>query len=103
MGTVESEVVRHTASFVEVNGVWVLIPLFVPAILTGLALMALLTWKGSPLGLTLILWVLTVALLALCLLASLSLGVLYIPSALALIVASAIVSLRLRLPRVPQE
>ena len=103
VGATESEVVRHSASLVEVNGVWVLLPLFVPVVLTGLALVALLTWKGGNAGLVSILWVLTGALLVFCLLASISFGVLYIPAALALVIAAAIVSGRLRLPRVPQE
>ena len=99
----ESELVRHSASIVEVNGLWVLIPLFVPVALTGLALAALLTWKGGIVGIVSILWLLTIALLAFCLLASLSFGAFYTPSALALIIAASILSLKLRLPRVPQE
>ena len=98
-----NELVQHSASIVEVNGLWVLIPLFVPVALTGLALVALLTWKGGAVGIVSILWLLTIALLAFCLLASLSFGALYTPSALALIIAAAILSLKLRLPRVPQE
>ena len=99
----ESELVRHSASIVEVNGLWVLIPLFVPVALTGLALAALLTWKGGIVGIVSILWALTIALLAFCLVASLSFGALYTPSALALVIVAAILSFRLRLPRVPQE
>ena len=99
----QSEVVPHSASIIEVNGIWVLIPLSVPVALTGLALVALLTWKGGIVGIVSILWLLTIALLAFCLVASLSFGALYTPSALALIIAAAILSLKLRLPRVPQE
>ena len=40
VGTAESEVVRYSSSFVEVNGVGPLLLLFIPVILTGLALMA---------------------------------------------------------------
>lgn len=110
IGTTESEVVRHSASFVEVNGIGPLLVLFIPVILTGLGLMALLTWprigvRGDErsTGTVAILWALTVALLAFCLLGYLSFGVLYVPSALALIVAAAILSFQRRLPRVPQE
>ena len=103
VGVSESEVVRYSASLVEVNGVWVLIPLFIPVILTGLALIALLTWRGRSAGIALILWVLAVFLLAFCLLGSLSFGMLYTPSALALLVAAVTFSFRLRLTRIPQE
>lgn len=103
VGNAPFEVDRHSASFVEVNGVWGLIPLFIPVVLTGLGLMVLLTWKGSNIGLVSILWALSIILLAFCLATSLSFGVLYTPSALALIISAAIYSTRLRLPRVPQE
>ena len=103
VGTEESEVVRHSSSFVEENGIWALLPLFIPVALTGVALMALLTWKGGNIGIVSILWAMTVGLLAFCLLGYLSFGVIYIPSALALVIAASILSSRLRLPRVPQE
>ena len=103
VGTEQSEVVRHSSSFVEENGIWALFPLFIPVALTGVALMALLSWRGRVAGIISILWVLTAALLAFCLMGYLSFGVLYMPSALALIVAASIFSLRHRLPRVPQE
>ena len=99
----ESELVRHSASILEVNGVWILVPLFMPVVLTGLALLGLAAWRGSTRGKVLIVWALTGGLLAFCLVTSLSVGVLYTPSALALVVASAVLTSRLRLPRVPQE
>ena len=103
VGVAESEVVRYSASLVEANGVGALIPLSIPLILTGLALMALLSWRGRSAGIVTILWVLAVVQLTFCLLASLSFGATYFPSALVLVIAAAIVSFRLRLPRVPQE
>ena len=106
----EASVVRHSASFVEVNGIGPLLLLFIPVALTGVALMTLLAlprigaWGDvRSIRLPAILWALTVALLAFCLLGYLSFGVLYVPAALALIVAAAILSFRRRLPRVPQE
>ena len=103
VGAVEREVVRHTASFLEANGAWVLGPLFIPLVLTGLALLGLATWRGRTGGIIAVLWVLTAGLLAFCLLTSLSVGVFYAPAALVLIVASATLTSQHRLPRVPQE
>ncbi len=93
------DVVLVSASFTEVNGWWALIPMFIPVLLTGLSLMAMLTWKGGRGGITLIASGLAVALLGFCGLAYLSFGVLYFPSALALIIAAIVVGLRRRSPR----
>ena len=103
VGTAQSEVVQHSASLIEVNGIEILAPLVVPVTLTGLALIVLLTWRVRRMGNTFALWVITVALLAFCLLTSLSVGTFFVPSALALTVAAGIFSYRRRLPRVPQE
>ena len=88
IGTTESEVVRHSASFVEVNGIGPVLALFIPVILTGLALMALLTWNGRSAVRVLIIGGLAFVLLAFCVLGYLSFGVMYLPAALALIVAA---------------
>ena len=88
IGTAESEVVRHSASFVEVNGIWPLLALFIPVILTGLALIALLTWQGRSAGRVLVIGGLALALLAFCVLGYLSFGIMYLPAALPLIVAT---------------
>ena len=71
-----------------------LLPLFVPVILTGLALMALLMWPERKVLITLVLWALTVVLLGFCVLAALSFGILYLPAALALMAAAIVVSFR---------
>lgn len=88
IGTVEREVVRHSASFVAVNGLWPLLALFIPVVLTGLALMALLTWPGKSPGRVLVIGGLALALLAFCVLGYLSFGVMYLPASLGLIVAT---------------
>ncbi len=88
IGTAEIETVRHSASIVEANGIWVLLPLFIPVILTGLALIALLTWKERRAGRVLIIAGLTLALLVFCFLGYLSFGVIYLPAALALIASA---------------
>lgn len=103
VGTAHGEVVQYSASFVEVNGIGALAPPLIPVILTGLALIFLLTWRGRRAGSIFALWVMTVTLLGFCLLTSLSFGSLFVPSALALTVAAGVFSYRPGLPRVPQE
>ncbi len=87
-GTAEVETVRLSASYVEVNGPAVLVPMFVPVLLTALVLMFVLTRTEWRLGSALILWLLTVSLLAFCVLGALSFGVLYLPAALASVVTA---------------
>ena len=94
IGTAEIETVRHSASLVEVNGIWVLLPLFIPVILTGLALIALLTWKERRAGRVLIIAGLALALLVFCFLGYLSFGVIYLPAALALIASACLFGFR---------
>lgn len=103
VGTAQIETVQYSASLIEVNGLGVLAPLLIPVALTGLALIVLLTWRARNLGNIVALWVMTVALLAFCLLASLSFGILFVPSALALTIAAGVFSFRRGPPRVPQE
>ena len=88
IGTAEIETVRHSASIVEVNGIGVLLPLFIPVILTGLALIFLLTWKGRSAVRVLVIAGLALALLVFCFLGYLSFGVIYLPAALALIASA---------------
>lgn len=92
----QTEVVHHCAFYSEINGLWAIVPMFVPVILTGLALITLLIWKGPRLGAALILGGLAIVLLAFCVLGYLSYGIMYSPSALALIIAA--IAYRLRPP-----
>ena len=94
LGQGQSEVVHYCAFFVEVNGLWAIVPMFIPVILTGLALITLLTWRGPRLGATLILGGLAIVLLAFCVMGFLSYGIMYAPSAVALMVAA--IAYRLR-------
>ncbi len=87
-GAAAGEPVQLCASFVEVNGLGVLFPLFIPVLLTAVLLFLALTRIQWRVGSTLILWLVVVALLAFCVLASLSFGVLYLPAALASVVAA---------------
>ena len=78
IGTTESEVVRYSSSIIEANGIWVALPLLIPVVLTGLALVTLLNWKGRSGIRALILGGLAAALLAFGVLSSLSFGVFYL-------------------------
>ena len=82
---------RNSASlrlFIKENGLWAIGPIFVPVLLTGLALITLLIWKGPRLGAALILGGLATVLLAFCVMGYLSFGIMYSPSAFALIIAA---------------
>ena len=92
--TAEVETARLCASFVEVNGLAALVPLFMPVLFTALALFLVLTRREWRVWSVLILWLLAVALLAFCVLGYLSFGVLYLPSALASVVTAAVCTQR---------
>ncbi|MDE2938475.1 MAG: hypothetical protein OXR67_06100 [Chloroflexota bacterium] len=93
VGEIEAEIVRESASLVEVNGVGVLIPLFIPAAVTGLTLMMPLAWRNGGVRRTILFWMLTTALLGFCVLGYLSFGLMYAPAAVALAVATVLQSL----------
>lgn len=84
----QREVARHCAFFSEVNGLWAIVPIFVPVVLTGLVLITVLIWKGPRLGAALMLGGLATVLLAFCAMAYLSFGVIYSPASFALIIAA---------------
>ena len=95
----DSVTVRHSASFVEVNGYGPLIPLFVPVLVTGLALAFLLTrteWRKANAP---VLWLHLAVLLLHGGLGYLSFGILYAPSVIALAAAVAVFGLGRGLPR----
>lgn len=94
VGTGESQVVRHSASFVEVNGIGSLLAIFIPVVLTGLALVVLLTWQGRGAGRVLVMGGLALAILAFCVLGYLSVGMAYVPAALAMIAATLLSNFR---------
>ena len=78
-----------SASFIEANGWWVLIPLFVPVALSGLALVVVLWFAGAnSLPKRFMLFGLTIACLVFCLLGYLSIGILFLPAALAMLVTA---------------
>ena len=100
--TTTSVMVRYTRSFADVNGYWALIPLFAPVLVTAMALLSLLIWKGGRAGKTLTLSGLAVILLALCVL-ELSIGVLYLPAAIVSIVTAAVFGFRIGSPKLNDE
>ena len=97
------EVVRLSASFVEVNGFGALIYMLIPVLLTALALLSLLVWNGTRVRNTLILGGLATVLLVFCGLGYLSFGIGYLPAALALITAAIISGFRPRPGKEPQQ
>ena len=76
------------ASFSEFNGYWSVLAFFVPVVVTGLALMFLLTRRVRRVANALVVWGLSVVLLVFCGLGYLSFGILYLPAAIALIVTA---------------
>ncbi len=91
-GAPANEPTKTTATFIEVNG-WRLLPiLLVPAALTGLALITILKTNASQTRRRVLVWVASVLLLGFCILGSFSIGIFYLPSALALVVSSILVS-----------
>ena len=84
----------QTASLVAVNGPWVLLPLFVPVALTSLALLAVLRWDPRSWIRQAFLWLLALLSLGFCVLGALSIGVFYLPTALALVVTAVVSTFR---------
>ena len=62
------QVTELSASFVETNGLWVLLPLLVPVVLTGLALLVIWAWDPGGWGRSALLWALAVLALGFCVL-----------------------------------
>ena len=87
-GATESVEVHRYSSFTEVNGYWLVIPLFVPVIVTGLALLFVLTWTVRRVSNALVVWGLAAVLLVFCGLGYYSFGMTYLPAAIALIVTA---------------
>ncbi len=91
-GVPSGEPTKTTATLIEVNGWRVLPILLVPAALTGLALVTILKTNAGQTRRRVLVWVASVLLLGFCILGSFSIGIFYLPSALALVVSSILVS-----------
>ena len=86
------ESVSLSASIIEINGWRVLIPLLIHVALTAIGLLAAITWNHQ-LRNKVFLWVATVLLIGFCGLGMLSIGIFYLPAALALLVGAITMSL----------
>ena len=84
------EVTRSTATFIEMNGLHVVPILLVPVLLSGIAVWAVKRPYARMVGRRVLLWASAVVLLGLCALSIISIGMLYLPVALALLVAAII-------------
>ena len=87
-GEPPGQATRHTETLLEANGLWVPWLLFVPILLTGLVLLAIRLTHPGQARRKVLLWLPSVVLLAFCAVAIASIGMLYLPAALALLVAA---------------
>jgi hypothetical protein len=91
-GGIGVEPIRVTATLIEVNGLSVLPLLLAPVLLTALALLVLNVTKAGSRGRKVALWLSAGLLLGFCVVAIASVGILYLPAALALLTAAIITS-----------
>ena len=84
-GDVATEPTRFTQTLIGVNGLRVLPFLLTPVALTGLALLTALLTHGGQARRKVLLWVPTVLLLGFCAVGIASIGLFYLPAALALV------------------
>ena len=77
-----------SGSLVTVNGLRVLLVLVVPVVITGLGLFAIISNVVTYQVTRILLWASGISMALICVLGALSVGVLYIPAALAMIVAA---------------
>ena len=92
-GDVAGQPVRFTATLIEANGLTVLPVLLAPVALTALALLAILLTDAGQARRRVFLWVSAALLLGFCAVGSLSIGLFYLPAALALIFSAILGSL----------
>ena len=79
---------RYSATAIEANGLHVILLLLAPILLTGIALLALRLTAKSQAVRKVLLWSPAVVLLGFCFVAIASIGMFYLPTALALLVAA---------------
>ena len=87
-GEPAGEIVRHTSTLIEQNGLQVVPLLLAPIVLTAIALLALRLTNDRPTARRVLLWGPAALLLGFCVLAILSIGIFYLPAAMALLVAA---------------
>jgi hypothetical protein len=91
-GELPGEVNTHTATLIEVNGLYVVPLLLIPVLLTALGLLTIYFIAPGRAVRKALLWLSAVALAAYCIVAIFSLGVFYLPAAL-VVLCTAILSL----------
>ena len=94
-------VTELSASLIETNGLWVVLPLLVPVVLTGLAYLAVWNLDSRKWTRSAILWVLAVLTLGFCALGILSIGAFYLPAALALLTTAIVSIFQVQRPSAP--
>ncbi len=82
------EVARFTATYIEVNGLRSVPLLLVPVVLSGLAVWTVYARDAGKIRRQAVLWIVPVALLGLCAVTFLSIGLLYLPTVIALLAAA---------------
>ena len=87
-GEPAGEIVRHTSTLIEQNGLQVVPLLLAPIVLTAIALLALRLTNDRQAVRRLLLWGPAALLLGFCVVAILSIGIFYLPAAIALLVAA---------------
>lgn len=88
------EAVPYSGSIIAANEWWVVIPLLVPVALTALGLVVAWSWDGHGARNKLLMWALAAMLIVFCGLSMFSLGIFYLPGALALVASSVIMLLK---------
>ena len=83
-----TETYRYTQTMLEANGPGVIVLLLVPVLLTGIALLAIRSANDGQMTRPVFIWGPAVALLILCVLGFWSIGLFYLPAALALLTAA---------------
>ena len=101
-GAAESQIVIDYVTLTQVDGYVVLIPLFIPVLVTGLALLFLLTCKMQRAANALVVWSLTAILLVFCGLGYYGFGIPYLPAAIFLAAAAVTFGTGRGLPRLPK-
>ena len=96
-------VTELSASFIETNGLWVVFPLLIPVVLTGLAYLAGWYWNSMRWTRSAFLWALAFLTLGFCALGILSIGAFYLPAALALVVTAIVSMFQAPLPGAPGD
>ena len=104
LGSDASPVVTNlSASFIETNGLWVVLPLLIPVILTGLAYLAVWYWNSRRWTRSVFLWAFAVLTLGFCALGILSVGALFLPAALALVITAIVSLFQAPFPSTPSD